>query len=784
MGNAWWSARSSRVCSKSRPGRIRRHDPVDAWDRLDSRELMTITGLDPTFGTGGLALIDFQASTSGKVKPLVINASVQQSDGKVIVAGEGNMGLSSGMMLVRYNADGTIDSTFGSSGVAIAPFKTFSEATSIAIAPGGKIVVGGFAVRIGLNEGTTSIFAVARFNPNGTLDTSFGTNGTTTTAFSGVASGVQAIAVQPDGKVVAVGSEAASVDLAQSTISTDSSFAAARYNIDGSLDGTFGTGGRVTTTFSGSAGVDPTAIVLQSNGAIVAAGLGYLGTNQGIALARYTASGTLDTSFNGSGTTFVPVLPINPSLPSQLGAATGAVAIQADGKIVASDGIGVATVFVGGVESFPPVPSVVRLNANGSLDPSFGTKGLATVGLGVDGGIGASTLTIQPNGQILAGGYDAGANSSSVGLFRLNPNGSADTAFGVGGSIVTVLGNSSFPAPAVLGIYPTTTGQLLVAVDQQSPTTSNLWSGLARYGLVVTAPTYNPPGNLEGLGKSSLAIYLPNSGAFAIRPANGGLDQVISFGQAGPGASIPVVADYDGSGKAELAVYLVNSGQFAYRPAKGGPDVLVPFGPAGAGNSIPMPADYDGCGHAEIGVYIPSLGKFAYRPANGGPDVLTAFGPVGAGASIPVPGDYDGSGHTELAVYIPAAGAFAYRPFNGGPDVILPFGAAGAGKSIPAPGDYDGSGHTEFAVYLADSGTFAYRPARGGPDVLIPFGPSGAGNSIPMPGDYDGSGQTEVAIYIPSLGAFAYRSAKTGKDTILYFGPSGAGSVIPVNALT
>jgi uncharacterized delta-60 repeat protein len=745
---------------------------------------MTITGLDPTFGTGGLALVDLQASTSGKVKPLVIEASVQQSDGKVIIVGEGNMSLSSGMMLVRYNADGTLDTTFGSSGVAIAPFKTFSEATSVAIAPGGKIVVGGFAVRIGLNEGTTSTFALARFNANGTLDTSFGTNGMTTTAFPGVGSAVQAIAVQPDGKIVAVGSGASSVDLVQSTISTDSGFAAARYNIDGSLDTSFGTGGRVTTSFAGSAGVDPTAIALQSNGAIVAVGLGYLGTNQGIAVARYTASGALDPSFNGSGTTFLPVMPINPSLPSQLGAVIGAVAIQADGKIVASDGIGAATVFAGGALSFPPVPSVARLNTNGSLDTSFGSKGLATVGLGADGGIGASTLTIQPNGQILAGGYYAGANSSSVGLFRLNPNGLADTAFGVGGSIVTVLGNSSFPAPAVLGIYPTSTGQLLVAVDQQSPTTSNLWSGLARYGLVVTAPTYNPAGNLEGLGKSSMAIYLPNSGAFAIRPANGGPDQIIPFGQAGPGASIPVVADYDGSGKAELAVYLVNSGTFAYRPAKGGPDVLIPFGPAGAGNSIPLPADYDGCGHAEIGVYIPSLGKFAYRPANGGPDVLTAFGPAGAGASIPVPGDYDGSGHTELAVYMPAAGAFAYRPFNGGPDVFVPFGPAGAGKSIPAPGDYDGSGHTEFAVYMPDSGTFAYRPAKGGADVLIPFGPAGAGASIPAPGDYDGSGQTEVAIYIPSLGAFAYRSAKTGKDSIIYFGPSGAGNVIPVNALT
>ncbi len=79
-----------------------------------------------------------------------------------------------------------------------------------------------------------------------------------------------------------------------------------------------------------------------------------------------------------------------------------------------------------------------------------------------------------------------------------------------------------------------------------------------------------------------------------------------------------------------------NLGAFAYRPASGGPDRIIAFGQAGQGNSIPIPGDYDGSGHDELAVYLPNLGAFAYRPASGGSDVITAFGPAGQGNSIPL----------------------------------------------------------------------------------------------------------------------------------------------------
>jgi hypothetical protein len=294
--------------------------------------------------------------------------------------------------------------------------------------------------------------------------------------------------------------------------------------------------------------------------------------------------------------------------------------------------------------------------------------------------------------------------------------------------------------------------------------------------------TPNATADFEATGRSDLAVYLPSLGAFAIRPSTGGPDQIIPFGIAGPGQSLPATGDYDGLGKTQLAVYLPSRGAFAIRPTDGSPDQIIPFGSSGTGQSLPAPGDYDGLGKTNLAVYLPGQGAFAIRPSNGGPDVITPFGIAGAGQSIPAPGDYNGLGKTELAVYLPSLGAFAIRPSDGGPDQIIPFGIAGAGQSIPMPGDYDGSGKTELAVYLPSLGVFAYRPANGGPDVLESFGIAGAGQSIPAPGDYDGDGISDPALYFPSLGAFGIRFSSGGPDAIDDFGSSGPGQSIPVSA--
>ena len=188
-------------------------------------------------------------------------------------------------------------------------------------------------------------------------------------------------------------------------------------------------------------------------------------------------------------------------------------------------------------------------------------------------------------------------------------------------------------------------------------------------------------------------------------------------------------------------------------PARHGrADEIISFGFAGAGQTIPVSGDFSGTGKTDIAAYLPSIGAFAIRPDTGGPDEIIPFGFAGAGQTITAPGDYFGEGRDDIAAYLPSIGAFAIRPGNGNPDVIEPFGLAGAGRSIPATGDYDVDGKTDVAVYLPSIGAFAIRPSSGGPDEIIPFGFAGAGQSIPMTGDYDGSGRTELAVYLPSIG--------------------------------
>src|SRR5262249_24752883 len=183
---------------------------------------------------------------------------------------------------------GTLDASFGTSGKATTDFAggTGAAARTVVVEPDGKILVAGLAAFNGAFD-----FALARYNSNGTIDTSFGTGGKVTTAFDfpGNFDRVFTIVQQPDGKVVAVGS----------TVNLFADFALARFNANGTLDTSFGTGGIVTTAFGVSA--EATSAVVQSDGKIVAAGFANLGGGDYFALVRYNSNGTLDTSFGTGG---------------------------------------------------------------------------------------------------------------------------------------------------------------------------------------------------------------------------------------------------------------------------------------------------------------------------------------------------------------------------------------------------------------------------------------------------------------------------------------------------
>jgi uncharacterized delta-60 repeat protein len=246
-----------------------------------------------------------------------------QADGKIVAAGQtAPGGLSCQFALARYNTDGSLDPSFGPDGTVMTDFgggfAAFAQARGIAIQVDGKIVAAGVG-------GPSSDFALARYNTDGSLDPSFGPGGTVTTDFGGF-DGANAVAIQADGKIVAAG--------IGGFLST---FALTRYNTDGSLDPSFGTGGQVTTQFTGLNSESAMGLAIQTNGKIVAAGFAFFPFfHSDFALARYNTDGSLDPSFGTGGTVMT-------DFGDGVDAEGDGVAIQADGKIVVVGGAGPCT---------------------------------------------------------------------------------------------------------------------------------------------------------------------------------------------------------------------------------------------------------------------------------------------------------------------------------------------------------------------------------------------------------------------------------------------------------
>ena len=262
--------------------------------------------LDPSFGTGGKVT----GPPAGQVRGLAV-----QADGKLVAAG--NAG--SDWAVARYNPNGTPDTTFGTGGVVTTGFgDLFAEAHAVAIQGDGKIVAAGHT--------GSAAFALARYNADGTLDAGFGTGGTVTTAFGGFFNEADALVIQGDGKLVAAGS-----NLASPEGSLHSTFALARYDSNGTLDGGFGSGGKVTTDFGGQFS-DAAALVAQADGRLVAAGSADTSPDgPGVfALARYRTDGTLDPTFGTGGKVATEF--------AAGSAGANALALQANGRLVAAGG--------------------------------------------------------------------------------------------------------------------------------------------------------------------------------------------------------------------------------------------------------------------------------------------------------------------------------------------------------------------------------------------------------------------------------------------------------------
>lgn len=392
-------------------------NPVAIRDR-GRRATVALAGL-----ALGLALVAGAAAAAGDLDPafgasgivttdlggddFAAGAAVQ-TDGKIVVAGSTTAGSTlPDFAVARYEPDGTLDPTFGAGGTAIADlFSTPASAHDVVMQPDGKILAVGGALNFNL-------FALVRYNPDGTLDASFGSGGKVTLAAGRAAFSV---ALQPDGKIVVAGDSLAPPGAA-------TGFALARFNPDGTPDPSFDGDGRVVTPFTFFGGA--TSVVLQADGKLVAAGVG----DGNFALARYATDGSLDPTFDGDGK-----VTTNPGgFDSIL-----ALALQPDGKLVAA---GLTRSFTTGVARVV----VARYETTGALDATFGAGGMLITDLGGAPDAVAQAVSIDHEGRILVAGTLRTALAGATPDFfvaRYSVFGAPDSSFGDGGLVTSDLGGN------------------------------------------------------------------------------------------------------------------------------------------------------------------------------------------------------------------------------------------------------------------------------------------------------------------------------------------------------
>ncbi|NIQ77219.1 MAG: DUF2341 domain-containing protein, partial [Anaerolineae bacterium] len=360
---------------------------------------------DTSFDTDGKVTTDVSSLTD------IAYGVAIQTDGKIVAVGAAQGVESVDFAVVRYTSNGTLDTTFGNGGKVITDIAGYQDqANAVAIQDDGKIVVAGWARMDSVIMDYD--FVVVRYDTDGSLDPSFGTGGIVTTYF-GIDDYSQgnAVAIQDDGKIVVAGL----------TVGFGRDFAVVRYTSNGTLDTSFGSGGKQTTDF----GLDQDiayAVAIQDDGKIVVAGSASVG-NQSWAVARYNASGGLDTSFGSSGRVVV-------DFSGSTAEEARGVAIQDDGKIVAAgfthEGI------LPGYDRF----AVARCETDGSPDTSFDTDGKATTDFGATTNAKGQAVALQPDGKIVVAGYVEGANSNFA-VVRYTSNGTLDTSFDTDGKVTT-----------------------------------------------------------------------------------------------------------------------------------------------------------------------------------------------------------------------------------------------------------------------------------------------------------------------------------------------------------
>ncbi len=354
--------------------------------------------LDPTFGSGGIVTTDFGDQINSNIA--IATAVTIQTDGKILVCG--GIPSSTGFpiaAIARYNTNGSVDTTFGTSGIATST--TLGVPTAIALQTDGKIVVAGPAGGLEIN--------VARYTSTGTLDTTFGTNGIFTTGLNfNTGAPFSTLLIQSNGKIL----------FADGVL--------LRLTAEGQADSTFGTNGEASVVDRSAAG-----LALLSNGKILVA------SSNGL-VSRYKSNGTLDTSFG-----------INGQLPSPT--SPSAVILLSTGDFLVNGVLVSSLTTVGGITTTTTGLAVSRYLSSGVTDATFATHGGVVTPIPTFPTVAPSGMALEPTGgDIVALGIASTTSQQQVfALARYTSTGQLDTTFGSNGTVTTSFSTSSLSAPGL-----------------------------------------------------------------------------------------------------------------------------------------------------------------------------------------------------------------------------------------------------------------------------------------------------------------------------------------------
>jgi uncharacterized delta-60 repeat protein len=637
-------------------------------------------------------------------------------------------------------------------------------------------------------------------------DLAFGTNGyadasgilkgpfNTPVDFTSVAS-----VLQPDGDLIVAGTESGSLPGGPSPTGYES-LGVVRYTANGQVDSSFKSTMILNVTvglfYPGSWSM-ATGVALQSDKIIL------VGENDNEAkVIRLDSDGSLDTTFGTGGIVTLGTLDAGDSMLDYASAVT----VLPSGQIAVAGAVEPTTV---GQDT----PAIEMLNADGTVDTSYGNNGLAVVPLPSNAQSfapiaanlhyisytsgGPLSLAQEPDGELAIQAnaiLAADPSTDEIVDTLLTTSGTPDTTFGTGGQ-ATITQQSVFPTAdlisgTALAVQPN--GDLVVGGAIFIPGSPSRMM-VARLGTAGSLDTTFGVGGVNilplatpvGASVGAIAVQADDqivladsvTHDFARLNLDGFLD--FSFGTAGqsvipdtPTALQAGPIDVSQTGDGTVGLTITAGGQIlaTQKDEVAGTYELLGQGATG---------DYNGDGISDLAVYDTTTGTFIDKTSAGAGAVSMQFGPVGLGQSLPAPGAYGGEGIDELGVYVPSVGEFAIHSLESGQTVLAPFGPAGYGQSLPAPGDYDKSGATELAVYVPSTGIYAYRPADGGPDVYVAIGTPGSG-AIPVPADYFGTGQDDVAVYEPATATFLIQDPNSSRVYSIQFGIPGAGNSIPV----